>query len=112
MRSSMSNGSYALPDIDPSIALVQAMRNDGKHSALFWQKWEIDGLSIGRRSIGVGKAARQIRNGTLTLFLILFFLLLGPASSFSQVACKPFLSIKSVQEVRSSSLPPLPWTLD
>jgi hypothetical protein len=109
MRNRMSNGSFALPDIDPSIALAQAMRNDEVHRVLFWQKQEIDAPSIRRFSIVAGKPARGMRNRTFTLLLILCFLLLGSASSFSEVACKPFLSVKSVQEVRPSSPRPLPW---
>src|SRR5262245_1691596 len=110
MRSHRSNGSpVALPDIDPSAALVQAMCNEGKHRALYWQKREIDAPSMGSCSIGARKVAAGIRNRAFTFLLILFFLPLCPASSLSQVACKPFLSIKSVREVRASSLPTLPW---
>src|SRR5262245_3961094 len=110
MRSHRSNGSpVALPDIDPSAALVQAMYNEGKHRALYWQKRQIDVLSIGRCSIGARKVAARIRNWAFTFLLILLFLPLCPASSLSQVACKPFLSIKSVREVRASSPPALPW---
>jgi hypothetical protein len=35
MRKSLNNHSLALPDIDPSIALVQAMRNEQRHRAIF-----------------------------------------------------------------------------
>jgi hypothetical protein len=109
MRNIVCNGSLALPDLDPSVALVQAMRNDGRHRALFWQKREIDASSIGRDPIGTSKAARGIRNWTCMFLLTLSFLLLGTANSWSQVVCKPLLSIKSVRDVRVSSLPPLPW---
>jgi hypothetical protein len=109
MRSRMSDGSYPLPDIDPSVALAQAMRHDEKHRALFWERRELDAVSTGRSSMGAGKAARGIRNGTFALLLILLFMLLGLASSFAQVTCKPFLSINSVQEIRPSSSRPLPW---
>ena len=50
-----------------------------------------------------------VRNWTSMFSPDFLFLLLGSASSMSQVACKPLLSIKSVREVRSPSPQPLPW---
>jgi hypothetical protein len=41
------------------------------------------------------------------VLLTLSFVVLDPISSLSQVACKPFLSVRAVREVRSSYL--LPW---
>ena len=50
------------------------------------------------------------RNRSLALPLLIACLaVLGPASAWSQVACKPLLSIKSVRDVRVSSQPTLPW---
>jgi hypothetical protein len=61
-------------------------------------------------SIGLekGKTAIRIRSFTCQLVSILCVLLLTPSSSLSQVACKPFLSIKSVREVRAFT-PTLQW---
>jgi hypothetical protein len=41
----------------------------------------------------------------VTPLLIIAFLLLGNASAWSQVACKPLLSVKDVREFRASSTP-------
>ena len=109
MRKSRSNRSLALPDIDPSVALAQAMRNEQSDRAIFWQRREIDS-SIATRSMGVGKAVAGIRSRTFMSLLVLLSLLLGATSAFSQVVvCKPLLSTKAVREVRPSSPQPLPW---
>ena len=50
MRKSWSNRSLALPDIDPSFALVQAMRNEETQRAALWQKREIEIPSTPTRS--------------------------------------------------------------
>ena len=76
-----------LPDVDPSIALVQAIRNEPKHRALM----------IGWDHV-------------LASLLTLSLLLLSATKSLSQVACKPLLSISDVREVRSSFMPTIPWT--
>ena len=111
MKNNMSNSSFALSDIDPSIALVQARCNDRKHRRRFRQTRQIGVPSVGNRSIRVSKgASEKAASLTFAPFLLLSFLLLAPATSFAQVACKPFVSIKSVREVRASSTPALPWS--
>jgi hypothetical protein len=52
----------------------------------------------------------SIRTAVLTLLLTSSSLLLGVTSSPSQVACKPLLSVKNVQEVRPPASPAVPWT--
>jgi hypothetical protein len=109
MRESWSNRGLALPDIDPSVALAQVIRNEVKHRAIFWQRREIDAPST-TGSMRVGKAASGMRNRAFLSLLIPFVLLLGVTSALSQaVACKPLLSTKAVREVRSSSTQSLPW---
>ena len=76
MRTTWSNRNLALPDIDPSIALVQAMRTEEKHRAIFWQKREIDTSSIGICSIRAGSAMAGIQNRTCMFLLILLVLVL------------------------------------
>jgi hypothetical protein len=107
MREGWSN--RGLPDIDPSVALVQAMRNEQRNHATFWQRREI-ASSIAARSTGVGKAAAGTRGRTSVSLLVLLSLLLGATSAFSQVVvCKPLLLTKAVREVRPSSPQALPW---
>jgi hypothetical protein len=107
MRSINSNGRIALPGINSSVALVPSVHNGEKHRALPRQIQEIDVPST--MVIGAGEVARAIRKSTTLLLLMLWSLLLGTVSSFSQVACKPLVSIKSVREVRAPSPPALPW---
>jgi hypothetical protein len=52
---------------------------------------------------------RNIPRRSLTVLLALVFLSLNTASAWSQVACKPLLSIKTVREVRASYAPASPW---
>jgi hypothetical protein len=61
-------------------------------------------------SIGlwIRQHARSKRSVSRQIALSLCFLLLAPSNSFSQVACKPFLSIKTVKEDRTYS-PTLQW---
>jgi hypothetical protein len=49
------------------------------------------------------------RRRLLTVLLALLCLPLSTASAWSQVACKPLLSIKSVREVRAEHAPASPW---
>jgi hypothetical protein len=101
--------SRGLPDIDPSVALVQAMRNEERGRATFRQTGEA-ASSIATPSVEAVTAPIGIRNRTFVLLLILLFSLLGATSALSQVvACKPLLSTRAVQEVRPSSPQPLPW---
>ena len=97
-----------LPDIDPSIALVQAMRSEKRDHAALWQSRAV-AASIAPRSMGAGIAAAGIRTRTSICLLILLFLLPGATSAFSQVACKPLLSTKAAREVRASSPQALTW---
>jgi hypothetical protein len=106
MRINASTGRPVLPDTDPSIALVQAIRNEEMARTLLWQKRDIDAPSSAGGSIG--KAAAGIR--AFQCLLILCFLLAGTAGSLSQVACKPFLSIDPAREARAASPPTVPWT--
>jgi hypothetical protein len=48
-------------------------------------------------------------NWTATIAFTTSFLLLTPATSWSQVACKPLLSVKSAHQVRPSSTRAVPW---
>jgi hypothetical protein len=52
---------------------------------------------------------RNIPRQSLTVVLALFFLSLNTPSAWSQVACKPLLSIKTVHEARASYAPASPW---
>jgi hypothetical protein len=109
MRKSRSNRSLVLPDIDPSLALVQALRSEN-HRAMFRQKPELGVASAGTRSMGAGKAVAGIRTRTVTFLLVLLTLLLGVTSALAQVVtCRPLLSTKSVREVRPSHSQLLPW---
>jgi hypothetical protein len=86
MRERRIDGDPWLPDIDPSISLVQAMRNERKHRVLMAGPDHV-----------------------LALLLTLSLLLLNTTKSSSQVACKPLLSIRDVREARSSLMPTIPW---
>lgn len=46
----------------------------------------------------------------ITVLLVFVFLPLSTASAWTQVVCKPLLSIKTVREVRASYAPARPWT--
>src|SRR5262245_46906911 len=46
---------------------------------------------------------------SLTVLLALFLLSLNTASAWAQVACKPLLSIKTLNEARASYAPASPW---
>lgn len=67
MRSGRANGSLVLPDIDLSIALVQAIRNEKECHALFWQKREIDIFQIGGCSIGANAMTAGIQSWAFVL---------------------------------------------
>jgi hypothetical protein len=67
MPRNRSNGGLGLPDIDPSVALAQAMHNEGKHRAVFRQKRETDAPSLETGSIGARTAAGGMRNRALML---------------------------------------------
>jgi hypothetical protein len=84
------DGGHCLPDVEPAIALAHAMRIATKHRAL---------IHVRRL---------RMRNEILASLLTLSFLLLSTASSWSQVACKPLLSVKSVRDAHVSSLPIVP----
>jgi hypothetical protein len=53
-------------------------------------------------------SSRRIRCRVFVALLIPVLLPLGAASAWSQVACKPFLSLKSVEE-RALSTQTVPW---
>jgi hypothetical protein len=73
MRSGKSNGSVALPDIDLSVAELQAIRNEERHRALVWQKREIDVESIGSCSLGAAEAAAGIGSAVVTSVSLAFY---------------------------------------
>jgi hypothetical protein len=108
--------------VDRSIAWVQALHPEGARAIMritfgcFRPKCGVDALSTGscsNRSGGPraieGARQRRIRRQVFTSLLTLFFLLPGAASAWSQVACKPLLSLKSVRDVRAASTPTIPW---
>lgn len=57
------------------------------------------------------EGARQcrIRRQVFTSLMTLLFLQAGTAGAWSQLACKPLLSVTSTQDVRASSNPAIPW---
>lgn len=65
-------------------------------------------LSGGSQVIEGGLQSR-IRRQVLTPLLILLFLLPCTGSAWSQVACKPLLSLKNVRNVRAAFTPTIPW---
>ena len=65
MRKSWSNRSLALPDVDPSLALVQAMRTEETHRATFSQQRAMDASSIEACSTGASEALAVIEAGPL-----------------------------------------------
>jgi hypothetical protein len=99
----------ALPDIDPSVALVQAMCSEKQHRARVRHKRAID-RPTGTGSSGGGKPAAGLRNRTLVSLLALLALLPDAAGAAPRgMACRPLLSAKAVREVRPSTPQPLPW---
>jgi hypothetical protein len=70
----------------------------------------IDG-SIGSGGVQATEGARQcrIRRQVFTSLVTLLFLQSGAAGAWSQVACKPLLSVSSVRDVRATSNPTIPW---
>lgn len=81
--------------------------DDGRH---VHQARERVASSSGTISKSPGKAAAAVRTGAFTCVLILGTVLLGPSTSFSQVACKPLLSVKPASEARTPSPSGLSWT--
>jgi len=76
-----------------------------------------DALSTGRCFIPSGglraiehARRRRIRRQVFTPLVTFLFLLSGAASAWSQVACKPLLSMKSIQEVRAAAMSSTLWT--
>jgi hypothetical protein len=92
MTGRKSDGGPRPHGIDPPIALVQAICKGAKHHCP-----------------AMARDLKSLRNWIATIVLTTSFLPLTLASSWSQVACKPLLSVKSVQEVRPSSTPAAPW---
>jgi hypothetical protein len=110
MRKSWSNRSFILPDIDPSVAVVQALHSEAKHRAVFRQEREIDVPSAATPSNGARRIVTAIRGRTLTPVAVIFMLLLGMTSAWSQaVTCKPLLSATVVREVRPAFPQVRPW---
>ena len=82
----------------------------------FRRKRGVDPLSTGfcsnpSASAQAIECARQsrIRRQVFTSLLTLLFLLPGATGAWSQVACKPLLSLKSVRDVRAASTPTIMW---
>jgi hypothetical protein len=55
-----------------------------------------------------GSQSRRPRPA-LTSLVVFLFLISGVASAWSQISCKPLLSLKRVQDVRIASVPAAPW---
>lgn len=122
-----------LPDINPSVTLVQvlcsdAMRGEEKRHAMVRQEWQREWEQEQERKIdvpcaatdamgasdaashAVSKAVTGRRSRTGAALLVLLMLLLGLTSAWSQaVTCRPVLSTKVVQEARPSFPQVLPW---
>ena len=81
--------------------------DDGRH---VHQARERAASSSNTYSKGPGKAPAAVKTGAFTCVLVLGTVLLGPTSSFSQVACKPLLSVKPASEARTPSPSGLSWT--
>jgi hypothetical protein len=61
------------------------------------------------RWLECGLQGRTRRRPAFTLLVTLLFLLFGAVPVWSQIVCKPLLSLKSVREVRMASMPAQPW---
>ena len=93
--------------IHSSIDSSEVIRKEGVPAALMCERLTYLVL-VAKCSSRIGRAAVTIRSLTRQLVLILCFVSLVPSTSLSQVVCKPFLSIKSVREVRAFT-PTLQW---